>query len=113
MENVVEVSIIMGISKRKKYQGRVGGRVGVTYSATRAPFLVTVLASTTNTTAFADCKCSLNVSRIRGCPGISTIFNCRFDSDVTSTDICVQGYQVHATIFHTLIGIFKSMHDYL
>ena len=86
MENVVEVSIIMGISKRKKYQGRVGGRVGVTYSATRAPFLVTVLASTTNTTAFADCKCSLNVTRIRGYPGISTIFNCRFDSDVTSTD---------------------------
>lgn len=43
-----------------------------TYSATAAPFLEMVLASTTNTTAFASLKWSRYWTLIRGCPGMST-----------------------------------------
>lgn len=43
-----------------------------TYSATAAPFLEIVLASTTKTTAFASLKWSLYWTLMRGCPGMST-----------------------------------------
>lgn len=57
-----------------------------TRSATNVPFLVTVLASTTNTNALAASKWSLNWSRNRGCPGMSTMRSWRFDSGVMIRD---------------------------
>jgi hypothetical protein len=42
------------------------------YSATAPPLRETVLASTINAMVFASGMCSLNCSRIRGCPGTST-----------------------------------------
>ena len=45
--------------------------ISTTHSATLAPFLLTVLASTTNATARASGRCALNWSRTRGCPGTS------------------------------------------
>jgi hypothetical protein len=50
----------------------------VTYSATAAPFLDTVLVSTTKTTVLASARCSRNWSLTRGWPGISISRMVRF-----------------------------------
>lgn len=71
------------IGKRKVEQG------GKTYSATAAPFLETVLASTTNTTAFASLKWSRYWTLMRGWPGTSTAWTgCFFGSAIRLEFVC-------------------------
>lgn len=61
MEDVVNMSMTSS-----QILASYNARTKATYSATAAPFLEIVLASTTNATAFASDMYSRNWSRIRG-----------------------------------------------
>lgn len=63
-----------------------------THSATAAPFLDIVLASTTNDTAFASDMYSRNWSRMRGCPGMSMTRRILFvgGSETWAMFVCIE-----------------------